>query len=164
MIKPLAIVDSALLTSAPKQAGPDDELLIQFVRSQKVGGRAEQVIASLQAVADGDQRVRIHDDFWDDSALTRELAESQRLFLDYDADAYRNKTSGLLWLAAWHRLQVVLPRDTWLEREAIRLGIDWIARDRKGAVTAASPTRPTVDAPYHTALFQPFLTWIAEQH
>ena len=152
-----------LLHDLRKRAGPDDELILQFVRSQAIGAEAEQVIAHLQSIAATDPRVRIHDRFWDEITLTQQLAQSDRLFLDYDPEAYRHKTSGLLWLGAWHGLQMVLPRGTWLEREAIRLGADWVAVDQEPSMLRGVVPDATFDPAYRAALFSPFLHWVQQQ-
>lgn len=154
-----------LLDDLRAQAGREDEIIIQFVRPQTTGPKAEQVIAHLQNVAATDRRVRIHDGFWDEITLTQQLAQSDRLFLDYDPEAYRHKTSGLLWLGVWHRLQIVLPRGTWLEREAVRLKAQWVARaNNDDTWDQESSECHTDDAnAYRARLFRPFMPWVLAQ-
>ena len=152
-----------LLHASLEEAGPDDELTIQFVRPQRVSSKAEQMIAALRTIAAGDSRVRLHDGFWDDITLARQLTRSHRLYLDYDADAYRDRTSELLWLGAWHRLQVVLPPRTWLAREADRLGVDWIGRDIASGRLRYTKQDTGHDPSYRAALFRPFLPWVLAQ-
>lgn len=152
-----------LLDDLRDQGGRDDELIIQFVRSPKIGPKVEQIIAHLQTIAASDPRVWIHDKFWDEITLSEQVAQSDRLFLDYDPEAYRHKTSGLLWLGAWHDLQIVLPRETWLEREAVRLGVDWIAREGTSKTVRPEASEAIFDPTYRTTLFRPFLPWVMQQ-
>ena len=154
-----------LLGKVLKKASRFDELIVQFVRPQQTGLKAEQVtvIERLQAIARTDARIRIHDGFWDENTLTQQLEQSDRLFLDYDPEAYRHKTSGLLWLGAWHELQLVLPRGSWLEREAIRLGADWVSIDDESGTPRPAAKDVAFDPVYRDALFQPFLHWVRRQ-
>src|SRR3546814_11688611 len=80
--------------------------------------------------------------------------------MNYDAEAYAHKTSGLLWLAAWYRLPVAVPPGTWLEREARRLGVPLIPQGK-----ALTPANAVVQArafgkrSFQT-VFTPFHDWL----
>src|SRR3546814_12812151 len=66
-----------------------------------------------------------------DEHLHEALAASSVFYMNYDAEPYAHKTSGLLWLAAWYRLPVAVPPGTWLEREARRLGVPLIPQGKR---------------------------------
>ena len=99
---------------------------------------------------------------WADEKLHQLLSGADVLYLDYDANAYRHKTSGLLWLAAWHRLAVVVPKGSWLEREAMRLGTSYstIEGNRVGST---SPAAGGMQAGYFETTFAPFWPWLMAQ-
>lgn len=59
---------------------------------------------------------------WDET-----IASADVLLIPYDPASYRWKTSGLFWEFLLKRREdamIVMTRDTWMEREAIRSGID----------------------------------------
>src|SRR3546814_17158299 len=42
-------------------------------------------------------RIELHHGFWSDGQLHEALAASSVFYMNYDAEAYAHKTSGLLW-------------------------------------------------------------------
>jgi hypothetical protein len=45
------------------------------------------------------------------------LQRADSFVFTYHANAYQNKSSGLLWLIAWYQLDIVIPQASWLNRE-----------------------------------------------
>lgn len=142
-------------------AGSEHRFVIQFV---KVRNRAAQkILGELEAIASRDSRVELHHGLWDDSTLQTAFRNADALCLDYDTSAYAHQSSGLLWLAAWHGLDVCLPGGTWLEREAGRLGVPVttdVTRLMSGKRLKRSGKR---DQHYFATLFQPFWGWLERQ-
>lgn len=145
---------SALLSALNRN--PDHRYLIQFVNVRNEAARA--VLDSLQTIASQHPEVELHHGFWPDEKLHAVLSESSVLHLDYDRDLYAHKTSGLLWMAAWYRLAVALPRDTWLAREAARLGVPVI----DPASGEARVDHAAYDRDYFTTIFTPFWDWLEQ--
>src|SRR3546814_1925587 len=79
-------------------------LVIQFVSVRNAAGR--QVLNELKGLAIRLPQIELHHGFWSDEHLHEALAASSVFYMNYDAEAYAHKTSGLLWLAAWYRLPV----------------------------------------------------------
>src|SRR3546814_18598958 len=79
--------------------------------------------------------------------------------MNYDAEAYAHKTSGLLWLAAWYRLPVAVPPGTWLEREARRLGVPLIPQGKALTPANAVVQARAFDKRYFQTVFTPFHDW-----
>ena len=151
----------ARLRQALAEPGPARRVVMQFTAVRNAAARA--VVDELRTIAAGHGQVEIHEGFWPDDRLHAALTAAGALRLDYDPAAYAHKTSGLLWLAAWHGLPVTLPAGGWLEREARRLGMAVIPPDRP-----AQPAQARVDAKaretgYFDALFAPFWPWLARQ-
>lgn len=143
-----------LARRAPGQA----RLIIQFVNVRNEAGK--QVLDALAELATRYPQVELHHGFWSDEQLHDAMATTGAFHMNYDAAAYAHKTSGLLWLAAWHQLPVAVPPGTWLEREARRLGLPVIP---PGA--ALSPANAVVDLgafdeSYFRTLFMPFWNWL----
>lgn len=137
---------------------PTRRFIIQFVEARNDAAR--KVLDTLLATAAKNPQVEVHHGFWPDETLHQVLASCDVLCLDYDAAAYAHKTSGLLWLAAWHRLSVVIQSGSWLEREAARLGVKMVI-DPKALASSDHSTR--VDETYFKAIFQPFHEWLEQQ-
>ncbi len=136
----------------------DIRVIVQFVAVRNKTARG--IVDKLVRLAEGHERVEIHQGFWTDEQLKAVLSSVDMLCLNYDTVAYQHATSGLLWLAAWHGLAVQVPRDCWLRREADRLGVPVVADP--GAVRDAPPAVVPVprDEDYFTTLFTPFWSWL----
>lgn len=139
--------------------GPPRRFVLQFTAVRNAAARA--VVDELRALAASHPEVEIHEGFWSDAELDARLASASVLRLDYDPAAYTHKTSGLLWLAAWHRLAVTVPAGSWLQREARRLGVAVIAAGQPARSALARVDRTAQEPGYFDALFTPFWDWLA---
>lgn len=138
---------------------PDDHrLVIQFVGVRNEAGR--HVLQQLSELAASHERIELHHGFWPEEQLLRNLSTCSIFRMDYDAAAYAHKTSGLLWLAAWYRLPVVVPENTWLEREARRLGMAVVPAGKTPLVKHAKVNSRAFDTDYFRAVFTPFRDWL----
>lgn len=147
-------VASGLLDTTPA----DCRLAIQFVDVRNDAGR--HVLEELAGLAASNDRIELHHGFWPEERLHEALATCSVFRMDYDAAAYAHKTSGLLWLAAWHRLPVALPAGTWLEREARRLGMAVIPAGTTPLAANAVVDQDAFDVDYSRAVFMPFREWL----
>lgn len=139
--------------------GPARRFVLQFAAVRNPAARV--VVDALHALAARHPNVEVHEGFWSDAQLDAMLATSSVLRLDYDPAAYVHKTSGLLWLAAWHRLAVTVPAGGWLEREARRLGVSVIPDGKPGVAALGRIDQKAHDPGYFRALFTPFWDWVA---
>src|SRR5690606_22199299 len=103
---------------------PHARFVVHCVEVRTPAARA--VMDTVRSMAGTDPRIEVHEGRWSDARLHDELARASVVCLDYDPDAYAYKTSGLLWLAAWHRVPARVPGRTWLGREGRRLGLPLI--------------------------------------
>jgi hypothetical protein len=149
------------LKSLLRQADPEARYVIQyFGPGGKINARSRSVADALAKLAKKHPQIILHEGFWSDEELLARLESAVSLNLSYDAHAYRHKTSGLLWLAAWHGIAVTVPADSWLEREAQRLGMDYATQEngRVRPLPAAD-----CDNAYFRTLFSPFWPWAEAQ-
>src|SRR3546814_20561727 len=111
----------------------------QFVSGRNAAGR--HVLNELKGLAIRLPQIELHHGFWSDEHFHEALAASSVFYMNYDAEAYAHKPSGLLWLAASYRLPVAVPPGTWLEREARPRGVPLIPHAQ-----ALTPARAGVQA------------------
>lgn len=149
------------LREALAESGSARRVLMQFTAVRNAAARA--LVDELRSIAAGHDNVEIHEGFWPDERLQAALSAAGVLRLDYEPAAYAHKTSGLLWLAAWHGLAVTLPAGGWLEREARRLGVAVIPPGRPAHSSQARVDTRARDAGYFGALFTPFWPWLERQ-
>lgn len=139
---------------------PTRRFVVQFLNVRNEASR--KVLKALEQIAASHANVELHHGFWSDEKLHQELAACDLFHLDYDAVAYAHKTSGLLWLAAWYGVPVLVPSGGWLQREARRLGLG-IVSDASAVPGDAQIDGAAVDETYRRTLFTPFWQWL-EQH
>lgn len=147
---------SGLLESSP----PTRRFVVQFLSVRNKASR--KVLTALEQIAARHPNVELHHGFWSDEKLHQELAACDVFHLDYDAAAYAHKTSGLLWLAAWYGVPVLVPSGGWLQREARRLGLG-IVSDASAALDGVRIDESAIDEAYRRTLFTPFWQWLERQ-
>lgn len=69
-----------------------------------------------------DKRYTLIDIFLSDDELHKHFIEADVVLFNYDESTYRNQSSGILWLSALYQSKMLFLTDTWLNREAERLG------------------------------------------
>ncbi|MAZ66494.1 MAG: hypothetical protein CMF25_05240 [Kangiellaceae bacterium] len=118
--------------------------------------------------------VELIEEFISDNRLHELMAETGGILLNYSAQHYQYKSSGILWLAGLHNVVVGLMEESWLRREAIRLGINRVYIDKAGPkqilqelvnrirTAEAEPATPTM-ADYSQAIFSSFGDWLLQQ-
>jgi hypothetical protein len=142
---------------------PGEQFIVQFFGpGGKLSPKARAAADKLAKLAKKNAQIILHEGFWSDEELLAALSAAQSLHLPYDANAYRHKTSGLLWLAAWHRVEAVVPAGSWLEREAQRLGAAYTAVE-KGRIVRRQVLPSDTDNDYFRTLFAPFWPWVEAQ-
>lgn len=151
----------SLLEALLSKSAVKDRFVIQFVDFRPRSSEAsEAVVARLVELEQANPQVKVYREFLPDQQLDSILADAETLYLSYEADAYRHKTSGILWLAAWNDLHVVLPAGTWLEREAVRLGMRYSVFLAQPLTTECRESEFNPTAHFHS-VFSPFWQWLA---
>lgn len=123
--------------------------------------RLGEVWDQLHSMARQDSRLVLQEGFLSHAALMALLGQVDLLVLNYDAVAYEHKTSGFVWLAAQLGVPCAVTANTWLEREAVRLGV------RGWRITANGDWEPLDCLPekqvalYRQEVLQPYWAWLS---
>jgi hypothetical protein len=75
----------------------------------------------LQLLAKLDRRIQLITRFWSHAELHGNFAKANSIIFNYNSSIYKNQSSGVLWLAASYKLNMVFLTSNWLVREAKRL-------------------------------------------
>jgi len=144
----------------------NEKVIIQFVIDFPINPTLKSVIDQLALLSKKDTRLILHNHFWTEKELQRQLNETSLFVLDYNATQYKNKTSGALWLAAaWH-IPVLGYKDCWLAREAKRLGIIYKEINQltdRSSLMKVLNNKLTEPSKYAKEIAQPFDQWLIAQ-
>lgn len=142
---------------------PNYEFVVQYtIASQSCD--LEIVSRKIKELAKIDTRVSVIDSFLTQNKLEELFASSEMIIFNYDEKEYQNKSSGVLWLAAKYNLTMKFLTDTWLNREAKRLG----GRIAHLPVVEISKKTEEIDCEtsnnnyYRSMLFKEFGCWLKE--
>lgn len=101
-----------------------------------------------------------------DSEITALIASASLIVLNYSRKVYRNKSSGFIWLGAFLKKNFIVPRETWLGRELVRLGYKRRSKadSRLSGVFADLEyyEHDKDDVPYREAVFRDMGSWMSE--
>lgn len=107
--------------SACLKSYPEKRLIVQYTVNWPMS-ELDSTIAELEKLSKAHSQICLHKDYWEVDTLLRYFAEASAIALLYNTSAYQNKSSGMLWLAAFAGLDVWVVGESWLTREAKRLG------------------------------------------
>ena len=159
-----------LADNMEKLAKGDSE--IEWVAQFTITGHSQALIEQKEKLNNLSNRysnVTICERWLADNELLRLIGESQGLVLNYRVPEYAYKNSGFIWLASWCETPVWLNKDTWLEREAERLGLAYayVPNLLSSKVVLANIGKFRENEPreinsreYKANLFRPFKEWI----
>lgn len=105
-------------------AEPNYRFILQYTITNDRQDLAEAAKA-LQDQRLKDNRIVIYSDFLSDKDMHSMWLEVNHVVFNYDDIAYQQQSSGVLWLAAIYQAKIYLMTNTWLNREAKRLGCDY---------------------------------------
>jgi hypothetical protein len=148
--------------------GAADRFVVQYVHEWQKP-EIQATIRWLEDFATRDPRLELHNSFWPENIMNQQIESADMVVLLHDSDAYQHKTSGLLWLVAWHQVPVVVTGDNWLFREANRLGLratQLKQLDLGPAIKFASLARPDTSEQaeaYRQTIYEPFWHWLDQQ-
>jgi hypothetical protein len=151
----------------------DVEFVIQYTVTNNSSGLAS-IASCLTEMTKTVENLTVIDRFLPHSELLNMFATAKAILFNYDARAYQNQSSGVLWLAALYNLTVICLTDTWVNREASRLLVSCytvnecniaeavqLAINAPAANLAAGTAKP---ADYATSLFKDVGNWLCEQY
>lgn len=105
-------------------AEPDYRFMLQYTITNDRQDLAE-VAKALQNQRLKDDRIIIYSDFLSDEDMHSMWLKVNHVVFNYDEMTYLQQSSGVLWLAAIYQAKIYLMTNTWLNREAKRLGCDY---------------------------------------
>jgi hypothetical protein len=76
----------------------------------------------LQKISRKNSQVIVITEFLTDKKMHQLLLQTNHIVFNYDELVYNHQSSGVLWLAAAYKMHIYLLTNTWLNREAKRLG------------------------------------------
>ena len=111
-------------------------------------------------------QIELHRQYWNQQEMLRQLAKANGIVFTYDPIAYKNKSSGVLWLAVKARLHIAALSESWITRESRRLGIEphiWEDYDLSGTfLNQQQHSEDKIDhlCDYYITLFKEFWLWL----
>jgi len=156
-----------LLCNLLPHLNSDQDLYIQFtVPWEDV--ELEAAARRLVEIANSDSRLKVDRKFLSDEELHQKLSSASTFVFNYCPVTYANKSSGFLWIVAWHGLKILTLSESWLSRESARLAHQ--AQNCRGSTRALicclnslgndkSDQINSVNS-YRSQLYRSFWTWI----
>ena len=122
------------------------------------------LVAAIRRRAKYYPNVRLNEGFLPQADLLEVLSSASVMTLNYDPEAYQYKTSGLLWMAGWFDLPVVISGESFLSREARRLDLPVFADFNDFETREVGAETPgTSGNEYRETLYQDFAPWLIAQ-
>lgn len=104
-----------------EHAGIDQRFYIQFSIPWP-DQQLQDAAACLQEISRSDPRLNVEYRFLSEAEMNERLATASMFTFNYCPRTYTDKSSGFLWVVAWYGLLICCLEDSWLSREARRLG------------------------------------------
>ncbi|WP_346839844.1 hypothetical protein [Microbulbifer sp. SAOS-129_SWC] len=157
--------------------GENDKIVIQYVSQ----GNCRSVLAAeeqIQDIAEREPRLRVTPSYLSSEQMQTILSSLDLFVFTYDAMHYRNKSSGFLWMLADKACKLIFLGESWLVREAKRLGMNaylcgvrdlpdflhcLLAEANQENIERSEAIPLTVDAPvrdYRKRLNSSFFDWL----
>ena len=99
----------------------DVEFIVQYTISNE-NEDLKLVARKIDDLAKADIRIKVIKRFVSQEEIDDVLDSADSIVFNYDELEYKYKSSGVLWLAAKYGLRMYFMTNTWLNREAARLG------------------------------------------
>lgn len=80
--------------------------------------------------------------------------------LNYDSISYKNKTSGVMWLAIQAGATCVVSENTWMHRELLALNIDHLIINKNKELMFINKNNSLNNREYMHKIYQPFWEWV----
>lgn len=101
---------------------PNVEFIVQFTLNNSDINliHAKKQLIALQNVF---HNVKLIDKFIEHQDLLALFVQADAIVFNYDEKVYQHQSSGLFWLSAFYGLPTICLTETWINREALRLGV-----------------------------------------
>lgn len=82
------------------------------------------------------------------------------VLLNYDTISYKNKTSGVMWLAIQAGATCIVSENTWMHRELLALNIDHLIINGYQDLVSVNKNKSINNEKYLHKIYQPFWEWL----
>ncbi len=121
-----------------------------------------EVWRALKQIARSESRLVLRCGFLTHQEMLSLVKQCDLMVLNYERDAYANKTSGFVWMAAQLGIPCAVTANTWLEKECLRLGVvGWRIHDDQ-SWSQLTPLG-NFDPGYRQQILQPYGDWLKQQ-
>ena len=117
-----------------------------------------QTADELEQLAQEYSQLQVISKFWSTEEVINCMTECDKIVCSYEPGEYMHKSSGLIWLAAFFQLPVLLRGKSWLTRECERLGVPYAI----GSSFISTPLSNSKDinTSYSKTLFTDLVEWL----
>jgi hypothetical protein len=138
----------------------DVKLTIQFTLAWDYPELAATV-SQLVLLNNKYEQLNLYEHFWSTPELIAAFQEFTGFVCTYNPLTYKNKSSGLTWLAAYFNLHVVVSENCWIVRELERLGSSYSISNSL-FIEPENVKSNTRNSNYYQTLFMNLITWLKE--
>lgn len=138
------------------------KLIIQYTLTNDVPELLHQE-EILKRLANVNKNVLLINEFIEEEKLHKLLLESSTILFNYDSNVYAEQSSGVLYIASIYKLKIVTLTETWINREAARLGILCLTATFENLVHTIEQIESMASlntTEYHEIFFQNFGNWL----
>ncbi len=128
-----------------------------------------QVNEALEKIARENTRFELINSFIPHKQLCELMSKSSAILFNYSESVYRNQSSGVLWLAAFYGAAIYTFTNTWVNREAKRLGVicHLCTMNEVGSLLGSESAENSkcnlVRPEYFNSVFQDFGAWFLNE-
>ena len=114
-------------------------------------------ITALDLLDSKYDQVKLYNKYWTTTELIAKMCTIDKIYCTYFPHTYKNKSSGLAWLARFFEIPVVLFGHSWLSREFERLGHNYsVIKEEKAAIVTSNTEMKN----YSSELYSSILKWL----
>lgn len=114
----------SLIETLARSFSTAEEIIIHLTTgSTEIPKQFQATYQTIIKQAKKDSRIKTVHRFMSSDEMKKLIESVDLMSLNYHSEFYKNKTSGFLWLAARSGIACIVPANTWMAREAKRLGI-----------------------------------------
>ena len=145
-----------VLKSLQQKWGTDISTVVHLSK-KTLNLQQEQIITEGKFI---DSKIKIITSFLSTDDILALYKNCDSILLNYDNEAYRNKTSGVMWLAVQLGVTCVVTAETWMHRELLALNVDHFVINEKQELTFIGKYKSTNSDKYLQKIYQPFWEWV----
>jgi hypothetical protein len=141
--------------------GADTEFVIQFTLAWEYP-EIMDTVQTLKNWAKTEPRLTLHHGFWTNQEMLKMYRRISGVICTYDINAYKYKSSGLIWMLAFFNKPFVISGRCWLSREAERLSVPMAIDESLGLASFSKVkiSKIPTNIGYSEALFMPLNEWL----